>query len=291
MPSIFESKSLIRVSKPLRESAKRIEILFPDLEWDLKKAGYADLDASTYLSMVIYSGLVIFITLFLATVVIPYVLSQETTNLYIYILLSLVCTFVIVLYLFMIPRVDINRRSRLIDNSLEYMLKDIQIQLKSGVPLFDTIVNVSRWQYGECSRLADGIIKEVEAGRSITDVLDNVGMLSPSDYLRKVLWQIVNAVRSGSDVVKALDYISHDIRQDKEAKIKMYSRELNLWSLIYMMGVIIAPSMGVTLLVVLSSFIGGAVINENTLWAVLLVVSLMQVFFITFLKEKRPQVT
>jgi hypothetical protein len=58
-----------------------------------------------------------------------------------------------------------------------------------------------------------------------------------------------------------------------------------------MMGVIIAPSMGVTLLVVLSSFIGGAVINENTLWAVLLVVSLMQVFFITFLKEKRPQVT
>ena len=291
MPSIFESKSLIRVSKPLRESAKRIEILFPDLEWDLKKAGYADLDASTYLSMVIYSGLVIFITLFLATVVIPYVLSQETTNLYIYILLSLVCTFVIVLYLFIIPRVDINRRSRLIDNSLEYMLKDIQIQLKSGVPLFDTIVNVSRWQYGECSRLADGIIKEVEAGRSITDVLDNVGMLSPSDYLRKVLWQIVNAVRSGSDVVKALDYISHDIRQDKEAKIKMYSRELNLWSLIYMMGVIIAPSMGVTLLVVLSSFIGGAVINENTLWAVLLVVSLMQVFFITFLKEKRPQVT
>ena len=109
MPSIFESKSLIRVSKPLRESAKRIEILFPDLEWDLKKAGYADLDASTYLSMVIYSGLVIFITLFLATVVIPYVLSQETTNLYIYILLSLVCTFVIVLYLFMIPRVEIGR--------------------------------------------------------------------------------------------------------------------------------------------------------------------------------------
>jgi len=170
------------------------------------------------------------------------------------------------------------------------MLKDIQIQLRSGVPLFDTIVNVSRGQYGECSKIADGIVKEVEAGRSIAEVLDDVGMWSPSEYLRKVLWQIVNAVRSGSDIVKSLEAISHDIRLDKEAKIKMYSRELNLWSLIYMMFIIIAPSMGVTLLVVLSSFIGGSYISEPLLWAILLAVSVFQVIFITFLKEKRPHI-
>lgn len=289
MSSIFESPALISVSKPLREPAKRLEVLFPNLDWDLKKAGYVDVDTSLYLSIIIYVGFSIFIIIFSFTAV-PVLLTEGLTQSYPFLLLAITMSALAVAYLFVLPKVDISRRSRLIDNGLEYMLKDIQIQLRSGVPLFDTLVNVSRGQYGECSRIADGIVKEVESGRSIAEVLDDVGMWSPSEYLRKVLWQIVNAVRSGSDMVNALDAIGHDIRLDKEARIKMYSRELNLWSLVYMMFVIIAPSMGVTLLVVLSSFIGGAYINQNLLWAILLVVVVIQVVFITFLQEKRPQI-
>jgi pilus assembly protein TadC len=277
------------VSRPFRDSAKRLELLFPTLEWDLKKAGYMDVDGPKYLSIVMYISILVLIFSILLLVV-PGLFTGGLSSSYIYILISLVVTVVCVVYLFAVPAVDISKRSRLIDNNLEYMLKDIQIQLRSGVPLFDTLVNVSRGQYGECSRIADGIIKEVESGRSIAEVLDDVGMWSPSEYLRKVLWQIVNAVRSGSDLVKALEAISHDIRLDKEAKITMYSRELNLWSLIYMMLVIIAPSMGVTLAVILSSFVGTGLISQNLLWGVLILVSAIQVVFITFLKEKRPHI-
>ena len=104
------------------------------------------------------------------------------------------------------------------------------------------------------------------------------------------MWQIVNAVKSGSDVVKALEAIAHDIRIDKQAKITMYAKELNLWSLIYMMVIIIMPSMGVTLLVILSSFLGGSVVNENILYMVLSLVIVMQIIFITYIKEKRPRI-
>jgi len=277
------------MAKPFRESGKRLEAFFPNLNWDLKKAGYSEVDASLYLSIVIYAGFSTFIVSSLLLVV-PVAMKEGLSSSYPYIVISLAAAIMVVSYLFILPGVDIMRRSRMIDNTLEYMLKDIQIQLRSGVPLFDTIVNVSRGQYGECSKIADGIAKEVESGRSIAEVLDDVGMWSPSEYLRKVLWQIVNAVRSGSDIVKALEAISRDIRLDKEARIKMYSRELNLWSLIYMMFVIIAPSMGVTLLVVLSSFIGGAYITEATFWAILVVVGFVQIVFITFLKEKRPNI-
>lgn len=277
------------MSKPLRDSSKRFAVLFPNLDWDLKRAGYVDVDSTTYISIILYvtiSTLIIFFSIG----VLPVILSEGLVKSYPLILLTIMVTAGIGVYLFTIPKVDIARRSRLIDTGLEYMLKDIQIQLSSGVPLFDTIVNVSRGQYGECSRIADGIVKEVESGQSISDVLEDVGMWSPSEYLRKVLWQIVNAVRSGSDIVKALDAISRDIRLDKEAKIKMYSRELNLWSLIYMMGVIIMPSMGVTLLVVLSSFVGGKYINEDILIGIFIIVVFVQIVFITFLKEKRPSI-
>lgn len=289
MPSIFESPGLVGVSKPLRDSARRLEVLFPNLDWDLKKAGYVDVDSAVYLSIIMYTGLSVFIIFFLLLVV-PTLATEGLVASYGFLLLTIIMTAIAVGYLLILPRVDIDKRSRLIDNSLEYMLKDIQIQLRSGVPLFDTLVNVSRGQYGECSKIADGIVKEVESGRSIAEVLDDVGMWSPSEYLRKVLWQIVNAVRSGSDMVKALEAIAKDIRLDKEAKIQMYSRELNLWSLIYMMFVIIAPSMGVTLLVVLSSFIGGKYISESLLWGIFLGVVFFQIVFVTFLREKRPHI-
>jgi pilus assembly protein TadC len=289
MPSIFESPSLIRASKPFRDFSKRLEVLFPTLEWDLKRAGYVDVDAPLYLSIIMYVGLSIFIILLLVLVA-PIAARNGMVESYPFLLAAMLLTTIIVSYLLMLPRVDINKRSRLIDNGLEYMLKDIQIQLRSGVPLFDTLVNVSRGQYGECSKIADGIVKEVESGRSIAEVLDDVGMWSPSEYLRKVLWQIVNAVRSGSDMIKALEAIARDIRLDKEAKISMYSKELNLWSLIYMMLVIIAPSMGTTLLVVLSSFVGGKYVSPNLLWGVFIFVTLIQIIFITFLREKRPHI-
>ncbi|MBD3261893.1 MAG: hypothetical protein GF334_09555, partial [Candidatus Altiarchaeales archaeon] len=177
---------------------------------------------------------------------------------------------------------------RLIDRDLEYVLKDIQIQLTAGVPLFDTFVNIARGEYGECSTISKGIIREVEAGKAMGDVLDDVGMWSPSTFLRKSLWQIVNALRSGSDVAEALQVISKEIRLDKENRIKSYSKELNLWGLIYMMIAVILPSMGVTLMVILSSFFGKGIITEERFWLILFFLIVFQVLFISFVNQKRP---
>ena len=72
--------------------------------------------------------------------------------------------------------------------------------------------------------------------------------------------------------------------------IKMYGQELNLWGLIYMMAVIVAPSMGVTLLVILSSFIGGTQINEQLFWIILAGLILFQIVLISIIRNKRPDV-
>ena len=75
---------------------------------------------------------------------------------------------------------------------------------------------------------------------------------------------------------------------DKEAKIKAYAQELNMWGLIYMLASVVLPSMGVTLLVILSSFLGGEIIGEGLFWGILLFLVFFQIFFIQFVKSKRP---
>lgn len=288
MASIFKSKLARETAKPFEEPAKRLVLLFPDLEWDLKRAGYS-IDTTTFLSVVMYLSLMTLIAA-MFVIVLPLVLVKGKDQFYIALLFSIFITFIMFLYLLFIPKLEISKRGRLIDRDLEYMLKDMEIQLSSGVPLFDTLVNVGKGKYGECSAISDEIVQEVEAGKSMTDVLDSVGLWSPSDYLRNVLWQIVNTVRSGSDIKRSLAAISADLRVDKENKIKSYAQELNMWGLMYMLGAIILPSMGVTLLVILSSFIGGGVITETLFWLILLGLIIFQVVFISFVKGKRPAI-
>ncbi len=289
MVSILESELVETASKPFRSTAERLTVLFPSLEWDLKKAGYI-IDTIQFLSVVLYLTTLVFVTSVLFTTLPIIMLEGFTRTLYFLVIFCAGVSALTFFYLIITPHARMQRRARLIDKDLEYMLKDIEIQLSAGIPLFDTFVNVSRGQYGECSAIANGIVQEVESGKSITDVLNDVGMWSPSEYLRGVLWQIVNAVKTGSNVSEVLGALSEDIRIDKKSRIESYGHELNLWGLIYMMGAIIMPSMGVTLMIILSTFLGAKIINERLLWIILLALMIFQTLLITFIKGRRPEV-
>ncbi|ODS42899.1 MAG: hypothetical protein MSIBF_06445 [Candidatus Altiarchaeales archaeon IMC4] len=283
---MFESEKLLDASRHFKKIAEQVGMMFPYIEWDLKRAGIK-VEPLDYLMISVY---LVIITLVISVFIVgaPLIIAGGSAS-YIGILMPFILAAFIGLYCIILPKTKIERRARQIDNNLEYMLKDMRIQLASGVPLFNTMVNVSVGGYGECSVIADRIVKDVQSGKSITDVLDDAGMASPSEYLRRALWQIVNAIRSGTDITVALEAISKDIRVMKEEKIKLYSHELNLWSLIYLMFAIILPSLGVTLLLILSSFVGAA-IGETILWGVLVVLIFFQFIFVSFIRSKRPQI-
>jgi len=166
----------------------------------------------------------------------------------------------------------------------------MEIQLTAGIPLFDIFVNVGSGGYGECSVVCNDIVQEVRGGKSIVNVLDEFGMLSASEYMRRVFWQMVNALRTGSNVGIAIKMISNEIREEKENRITSYSQELSLWSLIYMIAVIVLPSMGVTLVLILSSFLGGATITETIFWVILIFIIFVQLIFISIIRSKRPDI-
>ncbi len=134
------------------------------------------------------------------------------------------------------------------------------------------------------------VVQEVQAGKSIVNVLDEFGMMSSSEYLRRVFWQVVNALKTGSNVGISLKMISTELKEEKENRITSYSQELSLWSLIYMIVVIVMPSMGVTLILILSSFLGGAMITEAIFWLILVGIIFAQIIFISIIRSKRPDV-
>ncbi|PKP54421.1 MAG: hypothetical protein CVT90_01350 [Candidatus Altiarchaeales archaeon HGW-Altiarchaeales-3] len=288
MASVYESEKLKEVSKPFEGVAHQlIKSVFPDLAWDLKQAGYK-VGAVRYLAVVLYFTTAIFLVMLGAILIPAYLVGDIEKGLRLAVIILPVVTVLLFVFFIFSPKVKTTRRATQIENDLGYALKDLQIQISAGIPLFDAIVNIAAGDYGECSKEIREVVHEVESGESLVKSLENCGRSTPSSYLRRVMWQLVNALRAGSEVSIALEAISQELQMDKESKIKSYAQELNMWGLIYMLMAVVLPSMGVTLLVILSSFLGGEIIGESLFWGILLFLLIFQIFFIQFVKSKRP---
>lgn len=289
-PSMFESKKINSMVSPLKPISTGFSMAFPELGWNLRKAGYK-IDAVLFLSIAMFWGVMGFVFSF-SLVSLP-LMWKGSLDALSGVGIACVLGLLSFLYIMMLPNLKIARSRTAIDKNLEYMLKDMQIQLTAGIPLFDIFVNFAKGGYGECSVVCSNVVQEVQSGKAIVDVLDEAGLLSASEYMRRVFWQIVNALKTGSNVGVSLKMISNEIREEKENRITSYSQELGLWSLVYMIFVIVLPSMGVTLMLILSSFLGNKTdsgITETLFWVILLGVVFFQFIFISIIRNKRPDI-
>jgi len=195
-------------------------------------------------------------------------------------------------YALMIPKVKLRKRAWMIEQDLGYAVKDLEIQTSAGIPIYNAIIHVSNGGYGECSEEFQKIVRRVQSGESLSQALDNVGMRTASVFLRRIIWQIVNAIHAGSSISISLKAISGDLTKDKETKIREYGQSMNLWGLLYMLMVIVFPSQGITLLIVLSSMLDlfGRVDKTIIFGGILAFMILFQFMFIGFIKNKRPAV-
>ncbi|MBI5635590.1 type II secretion system F family protein, partial [Candidatus Micrarchaeota archaeon] len=121
------------------------------------------------------------------------------------------------------------------------------------------------------------------------DALEEASSGTPSHQFRKVLWQIANSLKLGSDVGVTLEGIIDDLTVEELNSIKNYAQELGPWTMIYMMASSIVPSLGVTILIVIVSLLN-VVIPSIFLMIILLLLLLFQLFFMNFIKSRRPLV-
>jgi len=291
MPSAFESERLKTTSKPFKGIAQKLERIVPGLEWDLEKAGI-HVDPLVYISIAVYMAFSVGLATFAGILLPAYLIDKLDLGLPMAIGAAVGLSVFMLFYMLLMPKVKIKKRAALIERNLGYALKDLEIQTGAGIPIFDAMVHVANGGYGECSEEFKQVIKRVESGTSVVRALDDVGMHTASPFLRRIIWQVVNSMYAGSDVSISLKAISSDLTKEKETKIKAYGQEMNLWSLMYMLMVIVLPSQGITLLIILSTLVDifGQMDKDLIFGGIIVFLLFFQFMLIGFIKNKRPVV-
>ena len=105
-----------------------------------------------------------------------------------------------------------------------------------------------------------------------------------------MLWQIINALRTGSDVSESLKSVIEQITKEQIIEIKTYAKKLNPLAMFYMIIAVILPSLGITMLIVLSSFIS-LQLSLPLLVGIAILLGLLQMIFFVVIKSSRPSVS
>lgn len=196
--------------------------------------------------------------------------------------MSLFSFFTILFY----PSLTATGRAREIDRYLIYAVRHIVIQLRSGVPLYNALAAVTV-DYGEASKEFRKIVSSINSGASELDVISDAAGHSPSLHFRRVFWQAANSLKVGADVSLGLVSQLDDLTKDRIEQIKRFGQELSSWSVFYMLGAIIFPSLGVTVLIVLTSFLG-VQLPSLIFGVILAVLVIFQLFFMNLIASRRP---
>lgn len=172
---------------------------------------------------------------------------------------------------------------------LLFALREIMMGVKSGVPLFSAIRNVGNADYGYISQDFRWVTEQIEGGVPEREALKTLAIKTESEYLKRAVWQIVNALESGSAMGSALTGIVESAEGYIYRDIKNYSSNLNFLILIYMLVAVVVPSLGVTFLVLLSAF-GNIGVSVGSVLALIGISALAQIAMIGYMSATRPEV-
>lgn len=263
---------------------QRIAKATPGLKLKLKEAGMEDkaedFIKKTFLSaFYMTTGLVVFSFLLLAKLEL---LSG--------VLFLIVPVIFIVMFFYMIrlPDIRISRKERDISREIVFAGRFIIIELESGVPLYNAMINVSK-NYDVIGRYFKEITDKIDLGTSMEDALNEAVEFIPSNDFKKILWQIINSIRTGSNVAKSLYSVMDQITKDQMNEVNKYGKKLNPLAMFYLIVAVIMPSLGMTMLIILSSFIKFQ-LSLTILISLACFLGFVQFMFMSLVRFSRPAI-
>ncbi|MDI6798683.1 MAG: type II secretion system F family protein [Candidatus Aenigmarchaeota archaeon] len=276
------SKGLMGIGRFLSKFFPYLEIELVQLESEYSSEEYlaiAALASFLYFSLVL--GITISLSFFLRVFSLQSVLYSS--------LEGFAIGFLVFVYLALYPKLLLRRSVRSLEKNLLAALRHLMVQTSSGVPLFDSIVSVSEAGYGSVSQEFKKIIKDTQAGISLTDALENSAMRNPSLHYRRTVWQLSNASKAGADIGNTLQAIVAGIISEQRVEIRKYGSQLNPLALMFTLFSIIFPTLGLIVLVIISGFVGFG-LTEHVFLFVIVAVAIFQYMFIGLIESRRPAV-
>jgi archaeal flagellar protein FlaJ len=201
--------------------------------------------------------------------------------------MPLLC-FSLLFYLIKLPDAKIISKQKEISREIVFAGRFLVIELQSGVPLYNALNNLAK-NYPAIGMYSKVVIDKVDLGTSMEDALNEAVELSPSEDFRKLLFQVINSMRTGSDVASALSTAVDQIAKRQQIQVSEYGKKLNPLAMFYMMIAVIAPSLGMTMLIIVSSFVN---FTLSLTMLIILAMSLgfIQFMFLSIIKFSRPPI-
>ncbi|MBS3097028.1 type II secretion system F family protein [Candidatus Woesearchaeota archaeon] len=263
---------------------QRIAKAFPGLKMKLKQAGMDDKSEDfikkTFVSaFYMTTGLVVSLFLVLA--------KLDVLKGVLFFIVPIVFM-VMFFYMIRLPDVKISKKEKEISKEIVFAGRFLIIELESGVPLYNAMINVSK-NYDVIGKYFKEMTDKVDLGTSMEDALNEAVEFVPSDDFRKILWQIINSIRTGSNVAKSLYSAMEQITKDQITEVNKYGKKLNPLAMFYMIIAVILPSLGMTMMIILSSFIQFE-LSLTILLALAGFLGFVQFMFIAMVKFSRPAI-
>ncbi len=265
-----------------RAILRMVEGIFPELGKDLKRAELSQ-SAPAFISQALMASLAI--TLVLGVAGFAVASSFDFPRIYAAVLMPFAFVFIF-FWIMQYPRLRMGSKEKALDKDVLFAGRDMLIALKSGVPLFNAMANVTK-NYGIASVEFARIVEKIESGVPAEIALQEASDLNTSRPFRQILLQIITSLRSGSDVAAALDVVLNQLSQEQVIALKRYGQKLNPITMFYMLFGIILPSLGIAIGIILTSFINIKV-DFGMLLIILALLGIIQYIFLALIMSSRP---
>lgn len=281
----FPTKVTLGIAEHFRGIGEKIMKFLPFLPTELKQAE-VKIESATYGAIIFVLAGFYFIFAVIVTYIFAIRLSPENAIVAPLAVGGLFALLVVVQLIFY-PKVLIKKKVRDVERNLVFALRTILVEIRSGVTLFDAINIVAEGDNGQVSKEFKKAVGKIETGTFQNDALEEMGENNPSLYFRRVIWQLVNGLKAGSDISIIMTALVEDLSKEKTNQVRRYGSSLKILSLLYMMLGAIIPSLGLTFLIILSTF-PQINIGEEVFWGMLIFLAISQFMFLGIIKSSRP---
>lgn len=286
----FPEEKAKKAANKLNFITSLIETIYPSIEDSLRTADLG-IKKNEYISLVFLNAFswLIISGVFLFSLIVALEARTIEAAAYFSIGLGFFLFFIMLLVTLRYPAIASGKDAEKIEGNLIFALKDLLLKVSAGTQLYDAFVSIANSDYGEVSKQFERVAKQVQSGRPIDKALENMALKTSSEYMKRTVWQLVNVLKSGSNIKTALKIVISEQMQNHKEKIRGYAQELNLWSLIYMLFAVAIPTIGLTMMLILTTFSGFGM-TEVTFIVFAILCLLVQYVIIGLIQSRRPSI-
>ncbi len=190
--------------------------------------------------------------------------------------------------LVMYPGLKASDRAAEIDRELPFALRQMATQMKAGVSFQKAMASVANSNYGPLSAEFNRAIADMNAGKPTERSLVDLTERTKSKGLRQAILQIVRSLKTGGAMSDIIAAIASDVAFETRMKIRDFTEQLNIISVVFTMVAIVAPVV-ITILAAITQLplLGGS-LNEGIVVVAFSAIIMVNGVILLFIKRIEP---